>query len=259
MVPLIDTHCHLLPGLDDGPGSWEESMAMCRLAWEDGVRGIAATVHQNEHWPNTRAAILAKTSELTQRLKAEEIALVVYPAAEVMLEPDFEQSWSNGRLLTMADRGQYLLIEMPHGAYLEIHELVSQLVMQGVRPVLAHPERCPQLLSSDRAAEDLVYRGCLFQVSASSITDARAEIRRGVRRCARRRMIHLIGSDGHSANKRPPGMARAYEQLCAWEGEAFAEQVCSANGMAILEGLPVTFMRPRPAHAGSRLKRLLLQ
>ena len=73
----------------------------------------------------------------------------------------------------MANRGQYLLIEMPHGVYLEIHELVSQLIMEGVRPILAHPERCPELLTNERAAEDLIRRGCLFQVSASSITDAR--------------------------------------------------------------------------------------
>src|SRR6476661_131186 len=113
MVPLIDTHCHLLPGLDDGPSSWDESLEMCRLAWKEGVRGIAATVHQNEHWPNTRAAILEKTSELRRRLTEEDVSLAVYPAAEVMLEPDFEAAWSAGRFMTMADRGQYLLIEMP--------------------------------------------------------------------------------------------------------------------------------------------------
>src|SRR3954466_9216752 len=111
MVPLIDTHCHLLPGLDDGPSSWDDALEMCQIAWEEGVRGIAATVHQNEHWPNTRAAILKKTTELTQRLKSEGIRLAVYPAAEVMLGPDFEQAWSDGQLLTMADRGEFLLIE----------------------------------------------------------------------------------------------------------------------------------------------------
>src|SRR2546428_616489 len=106
MIPLIDTHCHILPAMDDGPSSWEEALAMCRIAWEQGVRGIAATVHQNEHWPHvTREAIVVKTAELSRRLEAAGIGLAVYPAAEVMLKPDFEEAWGAGRFMTMADRG----------------------------------------------------------------------------------------------------------------------------------------------------------
>jgi len=261
MIPLVDTHCHLLPGLDDGPSSWDEALAMCRIALDDGVRGIAATVHQNEHWPNaTRDTILKASKELMRRLQAAGPQLAVYPAAEVMVAADFEEAWNDGRLLTMADRGQYLLIELPHGVYLEIQELVSGLVEQSVRPILAHPERHPELLENERAVEDLIARGCLIQVSAASITEqTRPEMVRGVRRWARRRMIHLVGSDGHSPVKRPPGIRAAYEQLARWEGQAFAERVCSANGMAVLEGLPLSVMRPRPLRAWSRIRRLLLQ
>jgi protein-tyrosine phosphatase len=261
MVPLVDTHCHLLPHMDDGPSSWEEAVSMCRIAWEEGVRGVAATVHQNEHWPQvTRAGILEGTAELTRRLAAADIPLAVYPAAEVMVAPDFEDAWRGGRLVTMADRGQYLLIELPHRVYLEIQGLVSQLVEQGVRPILAHPERHPELLNHEQAVEDLIARGCLLQVSAASIAEGRSpEISQGVRRWARRRMIHLVGSDGHSSTRRPPGIRAAHEELARWEGRAYADQVCSANGMAVLEGLPLYFRGPKPKRTWGRLERLLLR
>src|SRR5689334_19748728 len=126
MIPLVDTHCHLLPAMDDGPGSWDVSIEMCRMAWADGVRGIAATVHQNEHWPNaTPAAIRDQSAQLVQRLDELEIPLTIYPTAEVMVAPDTEEAFEAGRLLTVADRREYLLIEFPRGAYLDISQLVS--------------------------------------------------------------------------------------------------------------------------------------
>lgn len=249
MVPLVDTHCHLLPGMDDGPRSWDDALAMCRIAWEDGVRGMAATVHQNETWPEaTPAKIRSVFDELDQSLKAEQLPLQVYPAAEVMVTPQTLEDWRDQRLMSMADRGEYLLIELPHGAVLDMRGMISDLVEAGVRPILAHPERYSQFQEDDAALADLIDRGCLVQVSAASVTHpSRPQYQSCAKRWARRRMIHLIGSDGHSPRKRPPGLRAAYEELAAWEGAAYADQVCSLHGMAVLEGLPLRPERPRPA------------
>jgi protein-tyrosine phosphatase len=249
VIPLVDTHCHLLPGLDDGPRTWDESLAMCRLAWDDGVRGIAATAHQNEHWPAvTPPVIRAATAELATRLAEQEIPLAIYPVAEVMVAPDTESAYAAGQLLTVADRREYLLVEYPHNTFVDIRDLVTDLMSQQVRPILAHPERQPELVQDEAAAEDLVARGCLLQVSAASLSSrASAEVQHCVRRWARRRLIHLIASDGHSLTRRPPGISAAYRQLAAWEGVAYAERVCSTNGMAVLEGLPLALDNPRPS------------
>src|SRR5437016_3285992 len=108
MLPLVDMHCHLLGGLDDGPRSEEEAGAMCRVAYADGTRLAAATAHQNEDWASvTPARIREATQRLRQRLTAAGIPLAVAPCAEVMVHPELEESWARGELLSVGDRGQY--------------------------------------------------------------------------------------------------------------------------------------------------------
>ena len=98
-------------------------------------------------------------------------------------------------------------------------------------------------------------RGCLVQVSAGSITPpSRPELTRRVRHWARRRMIHLVASDGHSPNERPSEIRAAYEQLVEWEGAAEADRICGLNGMAVLEGLPLQLPRRRPAKNWRRMR-----
>ena len=89
MVPLVDTHCHLLPPLDDGPSTWEDAVAMCRMAWDDGVGAIAALAHQNDHYPDVTPSLIRETAaELARRLSKERIPLAIYPCAEVMISAE---------------------------------------------------------------------------------------------------------------------------------------------------------------------------
>src|SRR6476661_1215220 len=110
MVPLTDIHVHLLAGLDDGPRSEDDAVAMCRLSHAEGVRLSVALAHQNDSWPG--------------------------------VTPDRIRAAAAG----LAARGTYLLIELPHQLYLDLRPLVRGLVAAGVRPILAHPERTPELL-----------------------------------------------------------------------------------------------------------------
>ena len=247
MLPLVDIHCHLLPGLDDGPASWAEALAMCRIAWDDGTRAIAATAHQNENWPGvTPNSIRNATQQLAERLQAQGIPLAVYPCAEVMVGPEIETAWEHGQLLSMSDLGQHLLIEMPHGLVLDLRGLITNLIKMGVRPILAHPERHPELMHDNGIVDELILRGCLIQVSADSITQDRfPKMADALRAWARRGVIHLIGSDGHSPTQRLPGIGAAYGRLAEWVGFGIADRICSINGMAILEGLPLETPRPR--------------
>jgi protein-tyrosine phosphatase len=257
MLPLVDTHCHLLAGLDDGPRSWEDAITMCRIAWEDGISAVAALAHQNEQYPGVSPdQIRAKTEELSRRLRESDIPLAVYPCAEVMVSPETMDAWRDGKLLSIADGGRYILIELPHGVFLDLRDLVSEFVDLGVRPILAHPERQPEILYGEGIVDELILRGCLMQVSASSITqDAHPDLAEGVRRWARRGVIHLVGSDGHSVVNRPPGISAAFHRLASWIGPGAAERICSANGMAVLEGLPLQTVRPQK-HTRNWLSRL---
>lgn len=248
MIPLIDLHCHLLAGLDDGPATEEEALAMCRLAYEQGTRMVAATAHQNDEYPDvTPVRIRVAWERLVHSLRDAGIPLTVFPNAEVMVDTETEAAWSAGRLLSMADKRRYLLIEQPHSCFLDLETLVRNLVALGVRPILAHPERKEELLHDPGQIERLIEAGCLVQVNASSIAHPRNRAdAKSLKDWFKRGIVHCLGSDGHSIRRRRPVMAEAYRQVREWAGHAIADRVCSTFGMAILQGLPLRLPKPEP-------------
>jgi protein-tyrosine phosphatase len=248
MIPLVDMHCHLLAGLDDGPRTDADALAMCRLAYAEGTRLAAATAHQNERWHAvTPDGIRGAARRLAQALRDAGVPLTVFPCAEVMAHPEVEAAWQAGDLLSVADRRQYLLLEMPHGVFVDLRDTAGRLRRAGVRPILAHPERHPELLHEAGAIERLIRAGCLVQVSSHNVTDpsSRRE-ERALRDWFRRGVVHLLGSDGHSPGRRPPRLAEAYRRVRRWAGSTVADRVCSTNGMAVLQGLPLRIAEPEP-------------
>jgi len=248
MIPLVDTHCHLLAGLDDGPRTAEEALEMCRQVSAEGVQLSAALAHQNHHYPdNSPKRIREAVARLAQELSAQSIPLTVFPCAEVMVHPDLESSWQAGELQSMAGHGQYLLLEMPHGLFVNLEEMVPRLRQRGVGVILAHAERCPEWLHEPGAIEGLIHLGCLVQVSSEGVTKPRdGRAARAVKDWFRRGIVHLLGSDGHSPRRRRPRMAEAYQQIVHWAGAAVADRVCSTNGLAVLTGLPLRVPEPQP-------------
>jgi protein-tyrosine phosphatase len=246
LLPLTDIHCHLLAGLDDGPRTDADALAMCRLAYDRGTRHVTALAHQNEDWPgNTPDRIRTAARRLADQLRAEQIGLAIHASAEVMVHAELEETMAAGELLTLADRGQYLLIELPHSLFLDLRELVTNLVERGVRPVLAHPERQPELLHGMVELPRLIRAGCLLQVNAGSVTQpANSDFQRKLRSWFQRDWVHLIGSDGHSLRRRPPLIDDAYRQIANWATQTTADRICSTNGLAILSGLPLTIRKP---------------
>src|SRR5829696_7672352 len=102
MIPLVDTHCHLLAGLDDGPRTDADALAMCRIAYDEGVRMACAVAHQNERWSGvTPQRIRQATQHLARQLRENGPPLTVFPCAEVMVRPDLESAWGSGQLLSV--------------------------------------------------------------------------------------------------------------------------------------------------------------
>jgi protein-tyrosine phosphatase len=248
MIPLVDLHCHLLAGVDDGPPTEDMALSMCRIAFEDGTRMIAATAHQNGRYKKvTPERIRTSTEKLAQNLRQAEIGLSVYPCAEVMVSPDLETSWKEGKLLSMADGGKYLLVEMPNGLFVDLADTAEHLRSMGIRPILAHPERHEELLHDAGRIERLIQAGCLVQISASSVTDPdTSSDARALKSWLKRGIVHCIGSDGHSDTRRRPGIAAAYRQIAHWAGRETADRICSTVGVAVLTGLPIRVPRPEP-------------
>jgi len=248
MIPLVDMHCHLLAGVDDGPRTDEEALEMCRIAYAEGVRLSAALAHQNERWNAvTPQLIRDRVRRLAHALREADVPLAVFPCAEVMVHPEIEASWYRRDLLSVADRGRYLLVEMPHGLFINLREIIKGLRRAGVCPILAHPERNPELLHDPGLIEQFIQAGCLIQVSSGSVTDppTRADAR-ALKDWFRRGVVHVMGSDGHSPRRRQPRMAQAYRQIAQWAGISVADRVCSINATAVMHGLPLQVPDPEP-------------
>jgi len=248
MIPLVDTHCHLLAGLDDGPRTDEDALAMCRIAYDEGIRMTCALAHQNDRWVEvTPDRIREATQRLAGQLREAGIPLTVFPCSEVMVGPETEADWREGRLLSVADHGKFLLIEMPNGLFLDVRPLARKLISAGVRPILAHAERYPEYVEDTAAIEELVRIGCLVQVSTKGITEPPPG--RGaseLRSWFKRGIVHVLGTDAHSPRRRSPRYADAYRQVVRWVGNAATDRICSTNGMAILQGLPVRVPEIQP-------------
>lgn len=251
MVPLVDMHCHLLAGLDDGPRTMEAALEMCAIAYQDGVRLMAAGAHQNERYAKVTPAVIHDAArDLEKALAQSGIGMAIFPCAEVMAHPETVANWRAGKLLSVADRKQYLLLEMPHGVFVDLLPTAKQLRECGVRPILAHPEREERFLHEPGVIEAMIDAGCLVQVSSHSVTNPKAPAdERALKDWFRRGIVHVLGSDGHSPTRRPPHLAAAYARVAEWVDPVQAERIANGNALAIVHGLPLSIPRPTPRGA----------
>lgn len=248
MIPFADTHVHLLAGLDDGPPTPDVALAMCRMLLNEGARHATALAHQNEGYPENTADRLRRAAALlVADLSAERIPLSVYPTGEIMLSPTTFEDWQGGTLLSVGDHGQFLLVEMPHGMFLDVLPLVESLRGVGVRLIIAHAERYAELLYDPALTATWIAAGCLIQVTARALAEPwEPGMETALKRWATGGFIHLLGSDGHGIDRRRPVLAGGFGRLAKWVGVTAAERIASLWGLAVLQGLPVNVPPPTP-------------
>lgn len=228
---MIDLHCHILPGIDDGPKTMQDSVALASAASAGGTRTIVATPHVSWEWPdNDSETIAAGVRGANGALRDAGIAVDVLAGAEVALSRAADLELSELRALRLGG-GPWLLVECPLGpAAPGLERGLGELQMQGHGIVLAHPERCPAFHSKPQRLAALVRRGMLTSVTASSFT---GRFGRGVERFAfellRRELVHDIASDAHDAVGRPPALATELTQAGLGEhATRLAQQVPDA-------------------------------
>ena len=248
MVSLADTHVHLLAGLDDGPQTPAIALAMCRTLVKEGVQHATALAHQNPDYPdNTPGRLIDASAQLAVELAAQNIPLAVYPTGEVMLSPTTFEDWRAGRLLTVGNHGKWLLVEMPHTGFVDILPMVGTFRQFRMRLIIAHAERYPELLEDPALTARWIAAGCLIQVTASMLAEPwDSNMEKGLKVWATGGYIHMLGSDGHGIERRPPEMAAGFERLSKWIGSTAAERIGSEWGTAVLKGLPVQVPAPNP-------------
>lgn len=239
---MIDLHCHLLPGMDDGPSSWDESLEMCRIAAADGIVSVVAAPHTLDgKYSNSREEILEGVARLNLSLRKEGVDLEVLPGADVFLTRDLWKLVAQGQVVTINDAGKYILLELPSYHIPEgFLENIFQLKVHGLTPVISHPERNFQMQERPELAKEMVSLGALLQLTSMSLLGGFGE---NAQACAfsflRRGEAHLLATDAHSAHKRPPILSAGRQSVASLFGEETAEMLVLENPRAILDGKEV--------------------
>jgi protein-tyrosine phosphatase len=245
-----DIHCHLLPGIDDGAKSWAESLAMAKMAASDGIAAIVATPHQlGSYRHNAGAAIRNLTDQVQQLLSEHDIPLDVLPGADVRIEPDMLDGLRSGEVLTLADRGRHVLLELPHEMYISLEPVLAKLERFGMVGILSHPERNQGLLRQPQVVEKLVQHGCLMQITAGSLLGAFG--RRSQEMCEhliQEGLAHFVSTDAHSTKARRPLLSAAYTRTLELTNAAVADALFCDHPQCVLAGQDVpdvAWLRPK--------------
>ena len=192
-----DVHAHLIPGIDDGPSTIQESIAMIQKLYDLGYRTLTATPHVfSDFYPNSSQQILDGLSYLQKEVASAGIPIKIKGGAEYFLDQAFEELLDTEPLLTINDN--LLLIEMSsYGAPLNLYEIIQKIRQKGYQPVLAHPERYVFLTNSDY--EKLLLAGCLFQLNIMSVQGYYGKyVQKQAFRLIKNDCTHFIGTDAHS-------------------------------------------------------------
>jgi Capsular polysaccharide biosynthesis protein len=169
-MKLIDLHCHMLPGVDDGAKDQTMALKLAQAAVEQGISHILLTPHHmDSHYSNHKQDVIEKTAVFQKVLDSEEIPLKVFPGQEVHLTGDLLDAVLTNDILFMDAGNHYLLLEFPHNEVPEYTEdMVFELTSRGITPVIAHPERNLGFQKKPDKLYDFVKMGCLTQLTSSS-------------------------------------------------------------------------------------------
>jgi protein-tyrosine phosphatase len=239
---MIDIHAHVLPGLDDGPPSLDESVDLVRLAVDGGVHTIVAKPHMHDGVHNVRRAeALEAGNALRQALAEAAVEVKLLPGGDVHVDVDLDKRLADGELITLADGGRYLMVELPqHVVPDALRDLLFRLQLRAVRPILSHPERHPAFQAEPALLAPLVRAGCLVQVTAASLLGRFGERAAGcVRALLDRQMVHFVASDMHGVERRRPRLAEAAVELRQRIDPELAEEILVANPAAAIAGRDV--------------------
>ncbi|MCW3012547.1 MAG: Protein-tyrosine-phosphatase [Solirubrobacterales bacterium] len=255
---MIDIHCHILPGIDDGPDTVEESVALARAAVAAGTLAIVATPHVSWDYPvNDAARIAAGVAELRVALAAADVPLQLRTGAELAMTRAAELPDEELVALRLGGpEGTHLLVECPLSPTATgLEQVLGILRSRGHEIVLAHPERCPAFQRDPAAYERLIAQGMLGQVTAGALVGRFGRTVQDVaHRFVREGLAHAIASDGHSAERRRPSIGP--ELVEAGYGEQ-ASWLAHEVPYAILTGGPIPPAPAMPERRRSGLARLL--
>jgi len=241
---LIDLHVHILPGIDDGPRTLEDSLEMARLAVADGITTMVATPHLfrrrsvDFHDLIRPDDLRQAVDRFNEQLAQEAIELTVLPGCEVPLFPEIIKFFDEGRILTINDGQRYICLEMPESVIPPATEdIIFQLNSRGITPIITHPERNLIFYEAPQKLKRLISLGCLSQITARSLTRGFGwGVSRFAKKLVRQGLVHVMATDAHSVKNRPPVMGKALEKLGKLVGKSQAWNMVATVPERIIRG-----------------------
>ncbi len=207
MRSVIDLHCHLLPGIDDGPADLGGSLAMAQAHVKAGVEVVAATPHVAWDMPNEATAIELRLADVRAALAAAKIPLEVVRGAEIDVHQAVRLTDEQLRALALGG-SRWLLLEAPLTKGVGFAPVARTLLDRGHRVLIAHPERSPLLQNDPDALRALVRAGAATQVTAGSFAGSFGRtVRDYAEGMLEAGLVHSVASDAHDTRRRPPGIA----------------------------------------------------
>ena len=237
---MIDIHSHILPEVDDGSRSLEESLEMCRLSATDGIEVIVATphAHDNVHKTHDPEFLRQKVNELNAHLQGNPKIVL---GCELRFTHDVVNHVCKEKSAPTIDGGPYVLVEFPHQVVpLGSSRALFELMSNQIRPIIAHPERNHLLMAEPERFYELVEMGVLGQLDTGSMTGQFGKkVQQAAHVMLENGLIHFIASDCHNTRNRLPGMSEAVQATAEIVGQEYARAIAKDNPAAVIEGKPI--------------------
>lgn len=234
---MIDIHCHIIPGIDDGPSHIAMFMEMANIAVSSGITDIIATPHhRNGYYLNQKEKILRVIPEYQQLLDTERIPLVIHSGQELRLHRGLFNHFDI-EVLTVNDEGKYLLLELPTSEIPDhTNEILYELRLRGIIPVIAHPERNKVFEREPNLLSGFIEEGALVQLTAGSILGLFGKrINSFSEKLIEHRMVHFIATDAHDSRSRNILLKEAYDYVSKEFGTKYT-QYYKKNAEKLLSG-----------------------
>ena len=236
MNQFVDIHCHILPGVDDGSQSPEETKAMLEKAWDEGIQIMVATPHYHKQRGKNDIDLIKKQLLLTRKLAKE-----VHPKMQICLGmeiyygEDVPELLKTGKAVSIR-KSRYILVEFsPGDDFQYILNAVRKLQMSGHTVIIAHIVRYNCLREDISNVEYLREMGAYLQVNAGSITGSYGRsVKKFLREVLKAHLVQLVGTDAHGPEKRSPKMQEAYKEVVKRCGEEYADQIFGQNAKKVL-------------------------
>jgi protein-tyrosine phosphatase len=236
---FTDIHCHCLPGFDDGPATMAKSLALCRRLAEEGIGTVVATPHQLGRFESCNEAVSVREAvhSLNGALRNSDIPLRIVPGGEIRVDERICELLEADKILTLADGGRYILLELPHQVFIDIDPLFAELASMGIRSIISHAEKIAALATQPRVLLRWLEHSAHLQITAASLVgDFGSKVQKVAWHFLTSGWVTLVATDSHDINIRRPQMRAAFQCIGKKLGEDIAHLVCIENPSRVVDG-----------------------